>query len=69
MEKEKFIPLYGTSLSTLFFVRKIGPELTSVLIFLYFMWDTTTVWLDKRSGLHPGSEPANPRLPKYSMQT
>ena len=24
-------------------VRKMGPELTSVPIFLYFMWDATTV--------------------------
>ena len=29
------------------FVRKIVPELTSVPIFLYFMWDAATVWLDE----------------------
>ena len=29
-------------------VRKIGPELTSVPVFLYFMWDVTTVWLDEQ---------------------
>ena len=28
-------------------VRKIGPELTSLPIFLYFMWDTTILWLDE----------------------
>ena len=28
------------------FVRKIGPELTSVPIFLYFMWDVASAWLD-----------------------
>ena len=26
----------------------MGPELTSVPIFLYFMWDATTVWLDEQ---------------------
>ena len=31
-----------------FFVRKIGPELTPVPIFLHFMWDATTAWLDKK---------------------
>ena len=28
-------------------VRKIGPELTSVPILLYFMWDAATAWLDE----------------------
>ena len=28
-------------------VRKIDPELTSVPIFLYFMWVTATAWLDE----------------------
>ena len=32
--------------SSFFFVRKISPELTSVLIFFYFMWDAATAWLD-----------------------
>ena len=31
-----------------FFVRKTGPELRSVPIFLYFMWDAAKVWLDER---------------------
>ena len=30
------------------FVRKIVTGLSSVPIFLYFMWDTATVWLDER---------------------
>ena len=30
------------------YVRKISPELTPVPIFLYFMWDAATAWLDKR---------------------
>ena len=29
-------------------VRKIGPELTSVPIFLYFTWDAATAWLDEQ---------------------
>ena len=51
-------------------VRKIGPELTSLPIFLYFMWGTATVWLDEQCvGLHPASEPENPRPPKWSTRT
>ena len=34
------------------FVRKIGPVLTSVPIFLYFMWDAPTTWLDKWCWIH-----------------
>ena len=30
-----------------FSFSKIGPELTSVPGFLYFMWDTATAWLDE----------------------
>ena len=30
-----------------FFVRRIGPELTSVPISLYFMWDAAIAWLDE----------------------
>ena len=46
----------------LFFLRKIGPELTSVPIFLYSMCGTpATAWLDKSwAGPHPGSELAKP---------
>ena len=51
-------------------VRKIGSELTSVPIFLYFMWDVTTAWLDERCvGLHPGSKPVNPGSPKQNVRT
>ena len=28
-------------------MRKIGPELTSLPIFHYFMWDTAIAWLDE----------------------
>ena len=50
------------------FVRKIGPELTSVSVFVCFMWDATTAWLDERCvSLRPGSEPVKPRLPKRSV--
>ena len=28
-------------------VRKTGPELTSVPVLLYFMWDAATAWLDE----------------------
>ena len=31
-----------------FFVRKIVSELTFVPIFLYFMWDAATAWLDEQ---------------------
>ena len=34
--------------SSFFCLRKIVAELTSVLIFLCFMWDTTTAWLDEQ---------------------
>ena len=51
-------------------LRKIVTELTSVPIFLYFMWDATTAWLEEqRVGPHLGSEPANPGLLKQSTQT
>ena len=30
------------------YVRKIGPELTSVPVFLYFMWDAAVPWLDEQ---------------------
>ena len=51
-----------------FSVRMMGPELTSVPIFLYFMWDTTPAWPDEQCvGPYPGSEPTNPGPPKWSM--
>ena len=52
----------------LFFLRKTGPELTSMPIFLYFIYGTpATAWLDMWCvGLHPGSELVNPGLPKWS---
>ena len=37
---------------------------------LFGLWDAVTAWLDKLCvGLHPGSEPVNPRLPKWSAWT
>ena len=33
--------------SSSFCLREIIAQLTSVTIFLYFMWDTTTAWLDE----------------------
>ena len=37
---------------------------------LFWMWDTATAWLDEQCvGPHPGSEPANPGLPKQSTRT
>uniref|UniRef100_A0A9L0TIZ3 TCF3 fusion partner n=1 Tax=Equus caballus TaxID=9796 RepID=A0A9L0TIZ3_HORSE len=45
---------------------EIGPELTSMPIFLYFMWDAATAWLDEL-GLRPGSKPANPKPPKQCV--
>ena len=34
--------------SSSFCLRKIVAELTSVPVFLYFMWDTSTAWLDEQ---------------------
>ena len=55
----------------LFLLRKIGPELTSVSIFLYFICETpTTAWLDAPcTGPHLGSELANPGLLKWNVGT
>ena len=45
-------PSSSTNLKFMLFVcvcvRKIGPELTSVAIFLYFMWAATTIWLEEQ---------------------
>lgn len=38
--------------ASFFCLRKILPELTSVPIFLYFMWDVATAWLDKWCQVH-----------------
>ena len=39
--------MMGTTTPEFFFsVRKIDPELTSMPILLYFMWDAATAWLD-----------------------
>ena len=53
-----------------FLLRKIGPELTSVPIFLYFLYVGCCHSVSLMSGVGPcrGSEPMNPRLPKWSMQ-
>ena len=44
---------------SLFCLKKIVAELTSVLVFFYFIWDATTVWLNELC--FPESEPVNPR--------
>ena len=51
-----------------FFLRKIGPELTSVPIFLRFIcgMPTTACPDDQCLGLCPGSKLVNPRPPKQS---
>ena len=53
------------------FLRKTGRELTSVPIFLYFIYGMpATAWLDKRCiDLHLGCEPANPGPPKQNVLT
>ena len=54
-----------------FFLRKTGPELTSVSIFLYFISGMpATAWLDKQGvGPHQGSEPVNLGPPKQRTGT
>ena len=55
IEKEKSKTLYILQFSFLSFiflcvrkiVTKLVTKLTSVPIFLYFMWDAATVWLDE----------------------
>ena len=53
-----------------FLVRKIGPKLTAVPIFLYFLYvGCCTTWLDEQcAGPHLGSEPAKPRPLKRSTR-
>ena len=55
----------------LFLLKKSGPELTSMPIFLYFISGMpATTWLPKWCvGPHPESEPVNPGPPKWNMQT
>ena len=55
----------------LFLLRKIGPELTSMPIFLYFICGMpATAWLDKWCiGPHLGSDLVNPGPLKWSMRT
>ena len=49
-------------------MRRIGPELTSVPLPLFCMWDANTAQLDEQYiGPYWGSAPANRRLPKQSM--
>ena len=55
-----------------FLVRKIDPELTSVvsLPLILCILDSATAWFDEQCvGPHLGSEPANPGLPKQRMRT
>ena len=52
------------------FAEEDWPWANIVPIFLYFIWDATTAWLDNWClSAHPGSEPANPGLPKWSTRT
>ena len=45
----------------LFLLRKTGSELTSMPIFLHFIWDAATAWLAKGwVGVRPGSKTAYP---------
>ncbi|XP_070336936.1 dnaJ homolog subfamily C member 15 isoform X1 [Equus asinus] len=55
----------------LFLLRETGPDLTFVLILLYFICGMfATAWLDKRcKAPHPGSELANPGPLKQDVQT
>ena len=67
-----------------FVILLLSPSLTILFPFIFFwgganicanlplfcIWDAATVWLDEQCvGLHQGSEPANPRLPKQSAWT
>ena len=64
---------YTLKMSSIFFLifgQEDGPQLTSVPIFLYFMWDATTVRLHEQCvGSCPGSETENLRPLKRSMHT
>ena len=54
----------------LFFLRKIDPGLTSVHIFLYFIWDAATAWPDKQCvGARLGSEPGLPAAEDAHLTT
>ena len=55
----------------IFLKEKIGPELTSMPTFLYFICGTPAIaWPDKQYiSPRPGSKPANPGPPKKSKQT
>ena len=43
---DKFVLWRREFLFGVFFVRKITTELTSVPVFLYFMWGAITAWFD-----------------------
>ena len=63
-------PSANVHANLLFLLRKTGPGITSVPIFLHFIWDAATAWLDKQCiGAHPGSEPVNPGPPQQSART
>ena len=50
----------------------IGPELTSVPIVLYFMWDAATVWLDVSARSVPGigtCEPGSTEVERTNLTT
>ena len=56
---------------TLFFGKEDWPRANIFAnLPLFCMWDTNTAWLDKWCiGLHPVSEPMDPRLPKWRVWT
>ncbi|XP_058398515.1 high affinity cAMP-specific and IBMX-insensitive 3',5'-cyclic phosphodiesterase 8A isoform X3 [Diceros bicornis minor] len=51
------------------YFSQTGPGLTSMPIFLHFIWDATTAWLAKRCiSAHPGSKLPNPKPPQQSAR-
>ena len=67
---EEISPVLTSATPLLFLLRKTGPGLTSVPIFLHFIWDAATAWLAKQCiGVRPGSEPGNPGPQQQSART
>ena len=62
-------PHESPSLSLFSFVRKIGPELTSVLIFLHPICGMPPQLHEWCVGLYPGSKSVNSRPLKWSVPT
>ena len=67
----KISPELTSAVNPPLFLRKTGPELTSVPIFFYFICGTpATAWFAKQcGGPHLGSEPVNPGLLKQNVRT